>query len=134
AEGRDVDQVVATVFRAPTSATGEDLVEISCHGGDLASTLILARLLQEGARMAAPGEFTQRAYLNGKMDLAQAEAVADLIHASSTAAHRGSLSHLRGRYSTMLKDLREELVELAAYVELELDFAEEDVAFADRDR
>ena len=134
AEGRDIDQAVATVFRAPTSATGDDLVEVSCHGGDLAPTLVLSRLLECGARMAAPGEFTQRSFLNGKLDLAQAEAVADLIHSSSRAAHRVSLNHLRGRYSALLQDLRQELVDLAAYVELELDFSEEDVAFADRDR
>ena len=134
AEGEDIDQVVVTVFRAPTSATGEDVVEISCHGGDLAPQLIQQSLLDHGARLAEPGEFTQRAFLNGKLDLAQAEAVADLIHASSTKAHRVSLSHLQGRYSERLEALREELLELAAFVELELDFSEEDVAFADRER
>lgn len=133
-EGDDIDQVVVTVFRAPKSATGEDVVEISCHGGDLAPQLIQQSLLDHGARLAEPGEFTQRAFLNGKMDLAQAEAVADLIHASSTKAHRVSLSHLQGRYSERLDALREELLELAAFVELELDFSEEDVAFADRER
>ncbi len=133
-DGEDIDQVVATVFRAPRSATGEDVVEISCHGGDLAPQLIQQSLLDHGARLADPGEFTQRAFLNGKMDLAQAEAVADLIHASSTKAHRVSLSHLQGRYSEQLEDLREELLELAAFVELELDFSEEDVEFADRER
>ena len=134
ADGEVIDQVVATVFRAPSSSTGEDVVEISCHGGDLAPASILARLIQCGARMAAPGEFTQRAFLNGKLDLAQAEAVADVIHAASSTARRISMSHLRGRYSALLANLREELLELAAYVELELDFSEEDVAFADRDR
>lgn len=132
--GEDLDQVVATVFRAPASVTGEDVVELSCHGGDLVPSLILARLLECGARMAEPGEFTQRSFLNGKIDLAQAEAVADVIHASSTTAHRVSLSHLRGRYSTLLTNLRDELLELAAFVELELDFSEEDVEFADRAR
>ena len=91
-------------------------------------------MLQAGARLAAPGEFTQRAFLNGKMDLAQAEAVADLIHASSSLAHRVSVSHLQGRYSEVLTDLRADLLELCAFLELELDFPEEDVAFADRER
>ncbi|RMF62188.1 MAG: tRNA uridine-5-carboxymethylaminomethyl(34) synthesis GTPase MnmE [Bacteroidetes bacterium] len=133
-DGTEIDQVVVTVFRAPRSATGEDVVEVSCHGGDFAPQLILESLLAHGARMAAPGEFTQRAFLNSKLDLAQAEAVADLIHAGSTLAHRVSLRHLQGRYSAMLERLREELLELCAYVELELDFAEEDVEFADRER
>lgn len=134
ADGGALDQVVVTVFRAPRSVTGEDVVEISCHGGDLAVQLILERLIGQGARMAEPGEFTQRAFLNGKMDLAQAEAVADLIHASSSLAHRVSVSHLQGRYSELLGRLRDELLETCAYVELELDFSEEDVAFADRER
>ena len=134
AEGADVDQVVVTIFRAPRSATGEDVAEVSCHGGDLAPQLVLQSLLDHGARMAEPGEFTERAFLNGKLDLAQAEAVADLIHASSTQAHRVSLRHLQGRYSELLADLREELLDLCSLVELEIDFAEEDVEFADRDR
>lgn len=133
-DGSPIDQVVATVFRAPHSATGEDVVEVSCHGGDFAPTLILQSLLAHGARMAQPGAFTQRAFLNGKLDLAQAEAVADLIHASSSLAHRVSLSQLRGRYSDLLQRLRAELLELCAYVELELDFVEEDVEFADKAR
>lgn len=132
--GEGIDQVVVTLFRAPRSVTGEDVVEISCHGGDIASRLILRRLLNAGARMADPGEFTQRAFVHGKMDLAQAEAVADLIHASSSMAHRASLAHLQGRYSDVLGDLREELLELCAFLELELDFSEEDVEFADRER
>lgn len=130
----DIDQVVVTIFRAPRSVTGEDVVEISCHGGDFAAQMILERLLSAGARMADPGEFTQRSFVNGKMDLAQAEAVADLIHASSSLAHRVSLSHLQGRYSDVLAELRDELLELAAFIELELDFSDEDVEFADRDR
>jgi len=134
AEGEDIDQVVVTVFRAPNSATGENVVEVSCHGGDLAPKLTLQSLLDHGARMAEPGEFTERAFLNGKMDLAQAEAVADLIHASSTQAHRASLTHLKGRYSELLEDLREELLNLCSLVELEIDFSEEDVEFADRER
>ncbi len=134
ARGEAVDQVVAIVFRAPRSATGEHVVEISCHGGDLAPQLVLEGLLARGARMAAPGEFTERAFLNGKLDLAQAEAVADLIHASSRQAHRVSLAHLEGRYSDRLDALRQQLLDLCAYLELELDFSEEDVAFADRER
>lgn len=134
ADATPIDQVVVTLFRAPRSATGEDVVEVSCHGGDFAPRLILERLLHAGARHAAPGEFTQRAFLNGKIDLTQAEAVADLIHASSSLAHRVSLNHVQGRYADLLQQLRDELLELCAYVELELDFAEEDVAFADQDR
>ena len=133
-DGAEIDQVVVTLFRAPRSATGEDVVEVSCHGGDFAPQMVLESLIAHGARMAEPGEFTQRAFLNGKMDLAQAEAVANLIHASSSMAHRVSVQHLRGRYSDRLNDLREELLELCAFVELELDFAEEDVDFADLDR
>lgn len=132
--GRDIDQVVVTVFRSPRSATGEDIVEISCHGGDFAASLILESLVHQGARLAEPGEFTQRAFLNGKLDLAQAEAVADLIHASSSMAHRVSLTHLQGRYSDWLGTLREELLELCAFIELEQDFSEEDVEFADKGR
>ena len=133
-DGAEIDHVVATVFRAPRSATGEDIVEISCHGGDFAPALILESLLHHGARLAEPGEFTQRAFLNGKVDLAQAEAVAELIHASSSIAHRVSLAHLQGRYSEVLGRLRDELLELCAFVELEIDFTDEDVEFADRTR
>jgi tRNA modification GTPase len=133
-DGDDIDQVVVTVFRAPRSATGEDVVEVSCHGGTYAPKLVLESLLAHGARMAEPGEFTQRAFLNGKLDLAQAEAVADLIHATSSKAHRVSLQHLQGRYSERLERLREELLDLCSLVELEIDFAEEDVEFADRER
>ena len=132
--GTDIDQVVATVFRAPNSATGEHVVEVSCHGGDLAPKMALQSLLDHGARMAEPGEFTERAFLNGKMDLAQAEAVADLIDATSTKAHQASLTHLKGRYSDLLGDLREELLNLCSLVELEIDFSDEDVEFADRER
>ena len=132
--GQEIDQVVVTLFKAPRSVTGEDVVEISSHGGDFASQMILRSLLDRGARHADPGEFTQRAFLNGKMDLAQAEAVADLIHASSSMAHRVSLQHIQGRYSAQLDRLRDELIELAAYIELELDFVEEDVEFADKER
>lgn len=133
-QGNDIDQVVVTVFRAPRSATGEDVVEITCHGGDFAPQLILQTLIHQGARLAEAGEFTQRAFLNGKIDLTQAEAVADLIHASSSMAHRVSLNHLQGRYSAQIMRVRAELLELAAMIELELDFAEEDVEFADKAR
>ena len=132
--GTEIDQVVVTLFKSPRSVTGEDVVEISSHGGDFASQFILKSLLDRGARLAAPGEFTQRAFLNGKMDLAQAEAVADLIHASSSMAHRVSLQHIQGRYSDQLDRLRDELIELCAYIELEMDFVEEDVEFADKGR
>ena len=132
--GAAIDHVVVTLFRGPNSVTGEDVVEISCHGGDFASQLILRRLLESGARLAGPGEFTQRAFLNGKIDLTQAEAVADLIHASSSLAHRVSVQHIQGRYSDQLQQLRSELIELSAYIELELDFSEEDVEFADKER
>lgn len=130
--GARLDQVVVTLFRAPHSSTGEDVVEVTTHGGDLAPALVLDALLAAGARAAGPGEFTQRAFLNGKLDLTQAEAVADLIHASSRHAHRTALAHLRGDYARLLARLRDELVETAALTELELDFSDEDVAFADR--
>lgn len=130
--GRRIDQVVVTLFRSPRSATGEDVVEISCHGGDVAPQLVLQTLLDAGARLARPGEFTERAFLNGKLDLAQAEAVADLIHAQSSLAHRISMHHLEGRYSDAVADVRRELLQTCALVELELDFAEEDVEFADK--
>jgi tRNA modification GTPase len=132
--GNDIDQVVVTVFRQPRSATGENIVEVSCHGGDTAPQLVLRELLDNGARMADPGEFTERAFLNGKIDLAQAEAVADLIHSSSALAHRVSMSHLKGRYSEKLQEIRSELLDLSALTELELDFADEDVEFADKER
>jgi len=133
-EGRRMDQVVVTLFLSPRSATGEDVVEISCHGGDVAPQLILQTLLDAGARLARPGEFTERAFLNGKLDLAQAEAVADLIHAQSSLAHRVSLHHLEGRYSEAVAEVRQELLQTCALVELELDFAEEDVEFADKEQ
>ncbi len=131
--GERLDEAVVTVFRAPRSATGEDVVEVTTHGGDLASALVLDALSAAGARPARPGEFTMRAFLNGKRDLTQAEAVADLIYASSVQAHRVALAHLTGDYARHLGDLRTALLDLAALVELELDFADEDVTFADRD-
>jgi len=132
--GDSIDQVVATVFRAPASATGEDIVEFTCHGGSLAADALISALTASGARPAGPGEFTQRAFVNGKMDLTQAEAVADLIHARSSRAHRVSVSHLKGEYSRLLEAIREELLELVSLLELELDFSDEDVEFADRAR
>jgi tRNA modification GTPase len=127
-----IDEAVASVFRNPKSYTGEDVVEFSCHG----SPYILQRVLQAcaaaGARPAQPGEFTKRAFLAGKLDLAQAEAVADLIASGSEAAHRAAMHQLRGGFSAELKALREELIGFAALIELELDFSEEDVEFADR--
>ncbi|MEM6338158.1 MAG: tRNA uridine-5-carboxymethylaminomethyl(34) synthesis GTPase MnmE, partial [Bacteroidota bacterium] len=132
ADGKAIDQVVVTLFRAPRSATGEDVAEVTTHGGNLAPQLVLRRILDAGARLAEPGEFTRRGFLNGKLDLAQAEAVADLIHASSSLAHRVSMSHLRGHYSDAIRDVRQRLLSTAALIELELDFAEEDVEFADK--
>ncbi|MEM6328049.1 MAG: tRNA uridine-5-carboxymethylaminomethyl(34) synthesis GTPase MnmE, partial [Bacteroidota bacterium] len=134
ASGERLDQVVVTVFRAPTSATGEDVVEITTHGGSAAPQLVLRAILDAGARLAEPGEFTQRAFLNGKLDLAQAEAIADLIHARSTAAARAAARGVEGRTSDALAEIRDRLVETAALVELELDFSDEDVEFADRAR
>ncbi|MDX1419115.1 MAG: tRNA uridine-5-carboxymethylaminomethyl(34) synthesis GTPase MnmE [Rubricoccaceae bacterium] len=133
ADGARLDQVVVTLFRGPHSATGEDVVEVTCHGGAVAPQLVLRSLLDAGARLATPGAFTQRAFLNGKLDLAQAEAVADLIHAQAGLAHRAALGHLQGRLSDLVEDVRQRLVQTAALVELELDFAEEDVELAERD-
>lgn len=129
---RVVDEAVAALFRAPHSYTGEETVEFSCHGSSYIIGEVLRLALQAGARMAGPGEFTRRAYLNGKLDLAQAEAVADMIASSSRAAHALAANQLRGGYSSALDGLRERLVHLAALLELELDFGEEEVDFADR--
>lgn len=128
-----VDEVLAAVFKSPKSFTKEDTVEISCHGSDYIIRQILKLLVGAGARLARPGEFTQRAFLNGQFDLVQAEAVADLIAADSAASHRTALNQLRGGFSKKLASLREELIHFASMVELELDFGEEDVEFADRD-
>ncbi len=127
-----IDEVVVSLFKGPKSYTGEDVTEISGHGSPYVLQSILQICLDAGARMAQPGEFTQRAFLNGKMDLAQAEAVADLIAASSFAAQQTALNQLRGGFSGDLKQLREELIHFAAMIELELDFPEEDVTFVDR--
>ncbi|UTA68951.1 tRNA uridine-5-carboxymethylaminomethyl(34) synthesis GTPase MnmE [Emticicia sp. 21SJ11W-3] len=132
-EGKIIDEVLVSVFKNPRSFTKEDVIEISCHGSDYIIKYILKLLIQNGCRMAKPGEFTQRAFLNGQFDLVQAEAVADLIAADSEAAHKTALNQMRGGFSTQLKALREELVHFASLVELELDFGEEDVEFAGRD-
>lgn len=131
-DGRLLDEVIVSVFRAPHSYTGENAVEIACHGSDYIVSRILALLMEGGAKMAAPGEFTQRAFLHGKMDLSQAEAVADLIAAQTAAAHRVALQQLKGGFSRELAHMREELLHLASLMELELDFSEEEVEFADR--
>lgn len=127
-----LDEVLVSVFKGTKSYTGENSVEISCHGSGFIQGEILQLLIQKGARLANPGEFTQRAFLNGKMDLSQAEAVADLIAADSEAAKQTALKQLRGGFSHDLKQLREQLINFAALIELELDFSEEDVEFADR--
>ena len=128
-----VDEVMITVFRAPHSYTGEDSVEISCHGSRYILNKVLKLLVQNGCRMAGPGEFTQRAYLNGKMDLSQAEAVADLIASTNRASHQLAISQLRGGFSSELARLREQLLKLTSLLELELDFSDhEDLEFADR--
>ncbi len=127
-----IDEVVAAIFRAPHSFTGENIVEISCHGSTFIQQKILETLVDNGARLALPGEFTQRAFLNGKMDLSQAEAVADVIASSNAAAHKLAINQMRGGFSKEIGDLRKQLLHFTAMVELELDFAEEDVEFADR--
>lgn len=132
-DGSLLDEVIVSVFRAPNSYTGEDGVEISCHSSKYIVSETIGLLCEKGCRMAGPGEFTQRAYLNGKMDLAQAEAVADVIAADSKAALRVAQSQLRGEYSAAFKELRDALVRLSALVELELDFSEEKVEFASRE-
>lgn len=132
-DGVTLDEVVATVFRAPRSSTGEDVVEFTCHGGEAVPNAVLAVLLDAGADMAGPGEFTRRAFLNGKLGLDQAEGIMDLIHARSEAAHRVSMRQLRGRLKRRLSELRSRLLEICGLVELELDFIEEDVEFADVD-
>ncbi len=130
--GVAVDQVVCTVWRGPHSSTGEDVVEVTCHGGDAVAQSVLRVLYDAGAHPAQAGEFTQRAFLNGKLDLAQAEAVADLISSESRLGLRAAVSALRGGVSDAVEAVRQSLVQTAALVELELDFGEEDVAFADR--
>ena len=132
ADGTSLDDVVVSVFRAPRSYTGENTAEIACHGSDYIVSRILSLLLENGAKMAVPGEFTRRAFLHGKMDLSQAEAVADLIAAQTAASHRIAHRQLKGGFSDELAAMRAELLHIASLMELELDFSEEDVAFADR--
>lgn len=127
-----IDEVLVTLFRNPYSYTGEDMVEISCHGSSYIVREILALLIENGAEPASAGEFTRRAFLNGKFDLSQAEAVADLIAAESSAAHRIAMNQMRGGYTVELARLREKLLHITSLLELELDFSEEDVEFADR--
>ena len=129
-----IDEVLVSVFHAPHSYTGEDSVEISCHASSFIVTAIMDLLYAAGARAAEPGEFTQRAFLNGKMDLAQAEAVADVIASQNAAAHRLAFNQMKGGFSAELKGMRSELLELVSLMELELDFSEEEVEFADRSR
>ena len=128
-----VDEVVATIFIAPKSFTKENIVEISCHGSEFIIRRIIKLLIKNGGRYAKAGEFTQRAFLNGRFDLAQAEAVADLIASDSEAAHTAAMNQMRGGFSQEIKNLREKLVNFASLIELELDFAEEDVEFANRE-
>ncbi|MCE3282293.1 MAG: mnmE [Chitinophagaceae bacterium] len=127
-----LDEVVISLYKGPKSYTGEDVVEISCHGSVFVQEKIIAAVIATGARLAKPGEFTLRAFLNGKMDLTQAEAVADLIASNSEASRRTALHNIRGGFSDELKDLREQLIKFSALIELELDFSQEDVEFADR--
>ncbi len=129
-QGRMLDQAVATIFRAPASYTGDDVIEIAVHGSMFVQQCLIDSLIDAGARLAEPGEYTRRAFLAGKLDLAQAEGVADIIAAEDRAAHQIAVSHMRGGYSQRLKALREQLLHLASLLELELDFSEEDVEFA----
>lgn len=130
---KDLDEVLISIFKAPHSFTGEDIVEIACHGAPYIQQQLLQLLVKNGAQLAQPGEFTQRAFLNGKMDLSQAEAVADLIASQSEAARRVALQQMRGGFSNELMKLRERMLWFISLVELELDFSEEDVEFANRD-
>lgn len=132
-QGKLIDEVLVTVFKEPHSFTRENSVEISCHGSPVIIKEIVKSLLTEGARLAGPGEFTKRAFLNGRMDLAQAEAVADLINAETDNARQAALNQMRGGFSKEINHLREELIHFASLIELELDFGEEDVEFAKRD-
>ncbi len=128
-----IDEVLVSLFKAPSSYTKENVVEISTHGSGYIVSEVIKLLLKNGARLAQPGEFTKRAFVNGKFDLAQAEAVADLIHSESEAAHRAAMNQMRGGFSGKIKELRQQLIHFASMIELELDFVEEDVEFASRD-
>jgi tRNA modification GTPase len=127
-----IDDVIVTLFKGPKSFTGENIVEIACHGSTFIQQSIIELLLQNGATMAQAGEFSKRAFFNGKMDLSQTEAIADLIHSTSAAAHQVAMNQMRGGFSNDLKVLRAKLIHFASMIELELDFSEEDVEFADR--
>ncbi len=130
----DIDEVLVSVFRSPNSYTGEDVIEISCHGSTFVQQKVLETIVAAGARLAEPGEFTLRAFLNGKIDLTQAEAVADLIASDSSSAHQLAMKQMRGGFSGEIKKLREQLIHFASLLELELDFSEEDVEFANREQ
>lgn len=132
ANGKPLDDVLVSIFRAPHSYTGEDSVEISCHASKFIAEGIMQLLIKAGARTAEPGEFTQRAFINGKMDLTQAEAVADLIASQNAAAHRVAMNQLKGGFSKELKKMREQMLHIVSLMELELDFSDEEVQFADR--
>lgn len=132
--GKILDEVVVALYKAPRSYTGEDVVEISCHGSPFILEQVLNALIACGARLARPGEFTQRAFLKGKLDLTQAEAVADLIASNTEASRNTALHSMRGGFSKVLQQLREQLIQFSALIELELDFSQEDVEFADRTR
>jgi len=131
-DNKVLDEVVVALFKGPKSYTGEDVVEISCHGSPFIQEQVMNAIIKNGARLAKPGEFTQRAFLKGKMDLTQAEAVADLIASNTEASRNKALHNIRGGFSIVLKELREQLIKFSSLIELELDFSQEDVEFADR--
>jgi tRNA modification GTPase len=127
-----IDEVLVTIFKAPNTYTGEEIVEVSCHGSQFIQQQLLQIFFKHGARPAQAGEYTLRAFLNGKLDLSQAEAVADLIASNSATSHQVAMQHMRGGFSNKIAVLRENLLNFASLIELELDFSEEDVEFADR--
>ncbi|HTC00827.1 MAG TPA: tRNA uridine-5-carboxymethylaminomethyl(34) synthesis GTPase MnmE [Ferruginibacter sp.] len=131
-DGKDIDEVVVSLFKDPKSYTGEDVIEIGCHGSPYIQQQIVQAVIKKGARLARHGEFTQRAFLKGKLDLTQAEAIADLIASNTAASQKTALHNIKGGFSIILKELREQLIQFSALIELELDFATEDVEFADR--
>jgi tRNA modification GTPase len=131
-DNEDIDEVVVSLYRSPRSYTGEDVVEISCHGSPFVQQQVIQACIHKGARLARAGEFTQRAFLKGKLDLTQAEAVADIISSNTAASQKTALHNMRGGFSKVLKELRENLIQFSALIELELDFSQEDVEFADR--
>jgi tRNA modification GTPase len=133
-EENKLDEVVVSLFKAPSSYTGEDIIEISCHGSPYIQQQVIQAIIKHGARLARAGEFTQRAFLNGKLDLTQAEAVGDLIASNTAASQKAAITNIRGGFSQVLKDLREQLIQFSSLLELELDFSEEDVEFADREK